>query len=55
MCWDLAASTAVWATAAEERAPFFFSQACSLAWPVRRIPSWVRCLVSSSSAALELL
>jgi hypothetical protein len=54
VCWDFAASTAAWATEAEERVPCFFSQACSLAWPVRRIPSGVRCLVSSS-APLERL
>jgi hypothetical protein len=33
----------------------FFSHACSRAWPVRRIPSGVRCLVSNSRAALERL
>jgi hypothetical protein len=55
VCWDFAASTAAWATAADERAPCFFSHAWSLAWPVRRIPSGVRCLVSSNRAALERL
>jgi hypothetical protein len=39
VCWDFAASMAAWATAAEERVPCFFSQACSLVCPVRRIPS----------------
>ena len=47
MCWDFAASTAAAATAAEDRAPCFFSQAWILASPARRIPSGVRCLVSS--------
>ena len=55
VCWDLAASMAVWATAADERVPCFFSQAWSRVWPVRRIPSGVRCLVSSNRAALERL
>jgi hypothetical protein len=58
MCWvywDLAASIAAAATAAEERAPFFFSRAWILASPVRRIPSGVRCLVSRVNAALERL
>lgn len=55
VCWDFAASTAAVATAAEERAPCFFSQAWILACPARRMPSGVRYLLSNVRAALERL
>lgn len=55
VCWDFAASMAAAATAAEERAPCFFDHAWILASPARRIPSGVRCLVSSNSEALDRL
>lgn len=47
VCWDFAASTAAAATAAEERAPCFFSQAWILTSPARRIPSGVTWILPS--------